>query len=337
MIRAIDKTSVHRICSGQVILDLATAVKEIVENSLDAGATMVDVRMKEMGLEGFEVSDNGSGINPENYDSVALKHYTSKISRFEDLTTVTSFGFRGEALSSLCATGILTIITATEDQSPMGMKLEYDSFGKLASSTPFAREKGTTVSIKGLFETLPVRHREFKKNIKKEFRKCIEVLQAYALISEGVRIHVSNQSSKGDKVKHISTSGSATLKENFSSIFGVKSLQPLMEFNFNLDFDEDDDISSSIQGQGLISKPMSNCGKSTSERQYIFVNKRPCDMPKLVKVINEVYRSYNMHQYPVVVWNMNLRPDQYDVNVTPDKRTLFLHNEKSLFEQIRVN
>ncbi|KAJ3107346.1 Mismatch repair endonuclease pms2 [Phlyctochytrium planicorne] len=351
MIRAIDKTSVHRICSGQVILDLATAVKELVENSLDAGATTIDVKFKEMGLEGFEVSDNGSGISPDNYNSVgndyrnpacsdlppkALKHYTSKISAFEDLTSVKTFGFRGEALSSLCATGNVSIITATREQAPMGTKLEYASSGQLSSSLSFAREKGTTVIIKSLFESLPVRLREFKKNIKREFRKCIDLLQAYALISDGVRIHVSNQAGKGERIKQIATSGNASVKENFANLFGVKSLQGIMEFQFDVKVEDgDEEDSNIIHVSGLISKPVRDCGKSSMERQYVFLNKRPCDMPKLIKAVNEIYRNYNTHQYPVLVWNMTINPDQFDVNVTPDKRTLLLHNEKAIIEQIK--
>ncbi|KAI8970244.1 histidine kinase-like ATPase [Mycotypha africana] len=139
VISAIDKQSVHRICSGQVVLDLATAVKELVENSIDAGATSVAVNFKDNGLEGFEVIDDGQGVDPVNYESIALKHYTSKLSTFEDLESVMTFGFRGEALSSLCALCNITIITATKDQVPMGSKLEFDHNGKLISKTPAPR------------------------------------------------------------------------------------------------------------------------------------------------------------------------------------------------------
>ena len=104
-VQAIDKRSVHQICSGQVVVTLATAVKELVENSLDAGATMVEVRLKNWGSECLEVVDNGSGVLPENFAALALKHHTSKLNVFSDLVGVETFGFRGEALSSLCALG----------------------------------------------------------------------------------------------------------------------------------------------------------------------------------------------------------------------------------------
>eukprot|EP00250_Pteridium_aquilinum_P031931 c44604_g1_i1 orf=183-524(+) len=103
VIKPIDKASVHRICSGQVILDLSMAVKELVENSLDAGSTSIEIKLKDYGAESFEVADNGCGVSPDNYQALTLKYHTSKISEFADLQSLSSFGFRGEALSSLCA------------------------------------------------------------------------------------------------------------------------------------------------------------------------------------------------------------------------------------------
>ena len=102
-IKAIDKRSVHQICSGQVILSLATAVKELVENSIDAGATNVEIKLREFGIDFIEVHDNGSGIEEKDFEAIAKKHCTSKLADFSDLTMIETFGFRGEALSSLCA------------------------------------------------------------------------------------------------------------------------------------------------------------------------------------------------------------------------------------------
>lgn len=158
MIRAIDKGVVHRICSGQVILDLATAVKEIVENALDAGASTVEVRLKEYGSELIEIADNGSGVEPANFQSLTLKYHTSKLQNFSDLQEVSTFGFRGEALSSLCALASITITTRTTNTNP-AQRLSYDHTGTLVGTTPTARAVGTTVAVKDLFKTLPVRHK----------------------------------------------------------------------------------------------------------------------------------------------------------------------------------
>lgn len=103
VVQAIDQKSIHQICSGQVVLSIATAMKELVENSLDAGATNIDIKLKNHGADVLEVNDNGLGVEPHNFEALTLKHHTSKLRDFSDLSSVETFGFRGEALSSLCA------------------------------------------------------------------------------------------------------------------------------------------------------------------------------------------------------------------------------------------
>jgi DNA mismatch repair protein PMS2 len=134
-----------------VIVDLSSAVKELVENALDAHATTIEIRLKDHGLESIEVSgtslsthlvDNGTGISPLDYDHVASKHSTSKLVSFQDIYQIQSYGFRGEALSSLCALGSLSIMTSTLDQTPLGRRLEFNVMGQLTSQCPCAREKG---------------------------------------------------------------------------------------------------------------------------------------------------------------------------------------------------
>jgi len=126
VIKAIDRSDVARICSGQVVVDLPTAVKELVENALDAKATHVEVKLRDSGLESIEVADNGSGISPKDYQALTLKYHTSKIRGFADLKGVSSFGFRGEALSSLCEiSGAFEVTTRTSTQE-IGVRLKYN-------------------------------------------------------------------------------------------------------------------------------------------------------------------------------------------------------------------
>ena len=162
IVKPIDLNTVHRICSGQVVLTLAVAVKELVENSLDSKATSIDVRLKgnihkkamynakslnynfhycltDYGSEMVEVSDNGHGISEANFENLCLKHYTSKLEQFDDLLSVETFGFRGEALSSLCALSKLTVTTCEKNQTS-GWKIEYDSHGKLIQYTKYSRQ-----------------------------------------------------------------------------------------------------------------------------------------------------------------------------------------------------
>ncbi|KAF2298446.1 hypothetical protein GH714_023601 [Hevea brasiliensis] len=156
------------------ILDLSSSVKELVENSLDAGATSIEIFLKEYGEEWFQVIDNGCGISPNNFKVLALKHHTSKLANFPDLQSLATFGFRGEALSSLCALGDLTVETRTKNES-VATHLIFDHSGLL-----------TTVTVKK-FSNLPVRSKEFSRNIRKEYGKLISLLNAYALIAKGVR------------------------------------------------------------------------------------------------------------------------------------------------------
>uniref|UniRef100_A0A6I8N010 PMS1 homolog 2, mismatch repair system component n=1 Tax=Ornithorhynchus anatinus TaxID=9258 RepID=A0A6I8N010_ORNAN len=228
-IKPIDRKSVHQICSGQVVLNLGTAVKELVENSVDAGATNIDLKLKEYGADLIEVSDNGCGVEEENFAGLTLKHYTSKIQDFSDLTHVETFGFRGEALSSLCALSDVTINTCHKS-AKVGTRLVFDHNGTITQKVPFPRQQGTTVIVQQLFYTLPVRHKEFQRNIKKEFAKMVQVLQAYCIISAGIRINCTNQVGQGKRQPVVCTNGNSTVKENIGAVFGQKQLQSLISF-----------------------------------------------------------------------------------------------------------
>ncbi|KAG0028003.1 Mismatch repair endonuclease pms2 [Podila clonocystis] len=354
-IKAIDKESVHRICSGQVVLDMATAVKELLENSLDAGSTSIVVKFKQSGLEYITVTDNGSGITDENLETLALKHYTSKLRSFNDLAQVRSFGFRGEALSSLCALATLTVTTST-GKTPTGVLVEYTSDGTIKSKTPAPMTKGTIVKISNLFEGMPVRRSEFVKNIKREYTKCIGLIQAYALIATNVRISCVSQTDKKPAVTYVATSGNSNVRQNIINVFGAKSMADIIDFHLELvkgdptkvkqgtksgngDEDKDSEVNEEESGDitltGHISSPSFGKGRSSADRQYLFINGRPCTLPKITRVVNEVYHSFNTNQSPFLIANMVMPTSFYDVNVSPDKRTIFLHNERMIVEEIR--
>ncbi|NXN95557.1 PMS2 endonuclease, partial [Rhinopomastus cyanomelas] len=345
VIKPIDRKSVHRICSGQVVLNLGTAVKELVENSLDAGATNIDIKLKDHGAELIEVSDNGDGVEEENFEGLTLKHYTSKIQDFSDLIHVETFGFRGEALSSLCALSDVTIFTCHKS-AKVGARLVFDHNGKITQRTPFPRQQGTTVNIQQLFYTLPVRHKEFQRNVKKEYAKMVQVLQAYCIVSKGVRINCSNQVGQGKKCSVVSTTGSPTLKENIGAVFGQKQLQtliPFVQLPPNEAICEEYGLNATDMPQnfysitGFISRCDHGVGRSTTDRQFFFINQRPCDPAKVVKLVNEVYHSYNKHQYPFVVLNIGVDSECIDINVTPDKRQILLQEEKLLLAILKTS
>ncbi|KAG1659518.1 Mismatch repair endonuclease PMS2 [Nymphon striatum] len=306
-VKAIDKTSVHKICSGQVILTLSTAVKELVENSLDAGATNVDVRLKGFGEESIEVSDNGSGIESYNFNSIALKHHTSKLKEFSDLIDVSTFGFRGEALSSLSALCDFSI-TTRHQSCENGTKLNYDHNGEISN------EIGTTVTLKNLFKTLPVRHKEFSVH---NFSKKTVVVNTNG-----------NQDLLGSIANIFS-------HQQTKSIKALKQLKPSAQVLEEYDILEDH-VTAAFSITGYISVCEHGQGRSSSDRQFYFINKRPCDNSKLSRIVNEVYHQYNRHQYPFVFLDITFQKESVDVNVTPDKRQIFIQNEKMLLATIKT-
>ncbi|KAF3904877.1 hypothetical protein ABW20_dc0106830 [Dactylellina cionopaga] len=344
-IKAIEGRSVHQIQSGQVISDgLCSAVKELVENSIDAHATSMEIRFKNHGLDLIEVSDNGDGITPDNFDKLALKHYTSKLRTYEDLEQVTTYGFRGEALSSLCALSTLSVATATADVAPKGTKLEFHTSGVLKSTSVTSHPRGTTVSIETLFKSLPVRKQELERNIKREFARVVSFLQAYAIVCVGVKFTVYNHPPNGKKTLLFSTKANKTTKENIANVFGAKALANLIPLD--LDFEmtasvsvlhRNRDDTRKVKIVGHISRPVFGEGRQAPDRQLFFVNSRPCNLPQVARAINEVYKSYNLTQSPFVFADLQLDTTAYDVNVSPDKRTILLHDQASLLESLKTS
>lgn len=253
---------------------------------------------------------------------------------FEDLTRVTTFGFRGEALASLCSVADVTILTATDLDAPMGTLLEFAHDGSLKTCDKrIARQRGTSVTLSNLLSGLPVRRRELEKNVKREFAKAHAMIQSYALVSEGVRWASSVLLADGKRVSQLvvrASSGPQYLQANMTALFGTKTAATMQPLDLYL---SDDD---SIRMVGLISRPSVGSGRSSGDRQYFYLNGRPWDSPKLAHVFNQVYRTLNTTQFPCVIADLRLSRHAYDVNVSPDKRTLYLHDEADLLERIHA-
>ncbi|KAL1305496.1 hypothetical protein AAFC00_002371 [Neodothiora populina] len=351
-IKAIHQKSVHQIQSGQVIVDLNSVVKELVENSVDAGATSIEVRFRNHGLDAIEVVDNGSGISRDDYESVALKHHTSKLSTYDDLESLSTFGFRGEALASLCALSKLHVITARDVDAPKGSRLEFEFSGKLRSTAIVAAQKGTRVVVENLFHNLPVRKKELEKNIKREYGKVLALLQAYACISTGIRFVVSNQMPKAGKNVAFSTNMNTNTKDNITNVFGVKTSHALIRLDLRLALRpsrpgfsfqphatteaKSDSTSQDVIVQGHVSRPVFGEGRQAPDRQFFFVNSRPCGLPQVAKAFNEAYKSFNVSQSPFIFANLVMDTYAYDVNVSPDKRTILLHDQTELLESLET-
>ncbi|KAF9028868.1 DNA mismatch repair protein, partial [Rhodocollybia butyracea] len=285
---------------------------------------------------------------------------------FHDLTTLTSFGFRGEALSSLCALcETVTVTTATVDKAPMGAVLELDKRGEPKSRGKGVRQRGTTVLLVSPFAPLPVRRKELERNIKREFGKALTLLNAYALgpcCGLAVRLSVTNQPEKG-YTTHISlplstSNGSTpslrTVRAGTTALWGSKALDGVIDLELEFDANDEDEVEETfkISVQGLISSPTptpgsgstprpGTAGRTATDRQFFYVNGRPCTMNKIQKAINETYRSFlpsnsTSGQFPFIIIDFSIPGDAVDVNVTPDKRTILVHAEAELCTRMKV-
>lgn len=336
VIKPIDKGSIHRLTSGQVIVDLQTAVKELVDNAIDAGASIVDVRLRDYGSSLIEVSDNGTGVAPEDRPLLAKKYFTSKLSSFADLETLSTLGFRGEALSSLCAVSHLSVVTKTASEE-CGVKLEYDAHGELAGEVMMARSGGTTIAVRDLFHSLPVRRKEFEKNLKRDYGRLVTLLQSYALICTGVRFVCTNQVGSGTRSVVVqndagsANSSAATttfegLRASARGVLGKKIAEGMLGVH-----GKDDALG--VEVFGLVSGAGTGVAKGRGDGRHFFVNARPIEFKKAGAMVYDVYKNFvspTHTQRPACVLDIRLSPDRVDVNVTPDKRTVFFHEEAAI-------
>jgi DNA mismatch repair protein PMS2 len=239
--------------------------------------------------------------------------------------------------------------------------LEFEVSGKLKSTSTIAAQRGTKVVVEKIFHNLPVRKKELEKNIKREYGKVLTLLQAYACISTGVRFTVSNQMPKGyisisyanittmadqtfrNKTSAFSTNGSAATKDNIIKVFGPKSSRDLVALDLKFDMQPtistlatyDEAASRGVKVEGHISRPVVGEGRSAPDRQMFYVNSRPCGLPQVAKAFNEVYKTFNLTQSPFVFANLIMDTHSYDVNVSPDKRTILLHDQGVLLESLK--
>lgn len=327
-------------------------MKELVENSVDAGAKIVEIKIKNFGSEGFEVVDNGSGISECNFSGITAKHHTSKLKDFSDLESIKTFGFRGEALSSLCALSNITV-TTRDASTEHGTRLSFDHDGSICKKSICARNVGTTVSVTDFFITLPVRRGEFLKNYKKDFGKMVQLLQEYCLVLTGVKILCTNQPANGSRQTVLSTNGSSVM-ENVISIFGAKQSKDLIRIKSATDdgteegtysqqslADSDTSINvadikqpeidnlniSNFKIDGLISNIEHNCARTSKDRQYFYINSRPVELKAVSKLVNDIYHRYNLKQFPFVFMNLIMNQSGVDVNLSKDKRQVAVCND----------
>ena len=313
-ITLLDQATIDKIAAGEVVERPSSVVKELVENAIDAGSTAVTVEIKDGGISFIRISDNGCGIDPSDIKTAFLRHSTSKIRSVEDLLTISSLGFRGEALSSISAVSMVELLTKTKD-SVCGIRYVIEG-GIEKSMEEAASPDGTTFFVRNLFYNTPAR-KKFLKSSMTEAGYIHELMIRLALSHPEVSFKFINN---GQTKLH--SSGNHSLKDVIYQVYGRDISNNLVE----IDAEEN-----GIHIKGYIGKPSVFRGNRNFETY--FVNGRYIKSNIIAKGIEDAYKGYLMqHQYPFCVLQFEMNGSDLDVNVHPTKMELRFSNQQALYD-----
>lgn len=312
-IQVLDQITIDKIAAGEVIERPASIVKELVENAIDAKATSVTVEIREGGISFIRITDNGCGIPKEEVSLAFLRHSTSKIRSEKDLATVTSLGFRGEALSSISAISQVEVITKTKE-SDFGVKYTIEG-GVEKGLEEIGAPEGTTFLVNQIFYNTPAR-RKFLKTPMTEASHVNELMIRLALSHPEVSVQFINN---GQSKFH--TSGNGNVKDVIYHVFGREIANNLLEINYN---------ERNLRVSGYIGKPMISRGNRNYENYYI--NGRYVKSDIIAKAIEDGYKDFTMqHRYPFTVLHFWLDGNEIDVNVHPTKMELRFSHQQEIY------
>jgi DNA mismatch repair protein MutL len=314
-IRVLSDTTINQIAAGEVIENPASVVKELVENAVDAGAAHVTIEVLGGGFQLLKVSDDGSGMSPEDAALSLERHATSKIVSPDDLFSLATMGFRGEALASMASISKLRLTTALESQ--IATELEVEG-GKILHVSSGARSRGTTIEVRSLFFNVPAR---------KKFQKCpaacsaeiTKVVTQLALAHPRVGFDLMQQNQT-----HFSLPPSlleeeflAVLKRRVEGVLGSDYLSSCQPFHFK---------EKNYEGHGLIAEPLYS--RHNRSGQYLFVNQRPVSCPAISYAIRDAYGTrLASDRHPVYLLHLQIPSSFVDVNVHPQKKEIRLREE----------
>lgn len=315
-IKQLSKHLINQIAAGEVIERPASVVKEIVENSIDAGATKISIEVTN-DCRDLRIADNGSGIHPDDILLAFSKHATSKIETDEDLFAISTLGFRGEALSSIISIAKLVCTTRTKNFD-YGMRVECENSQVKKTQTGCA--VGTIMEVKNLFFNLPARLK-FLKNPKTEFAYIQELVQTLALINPKIAFELKNN---GKTV--LKTSGLGDLKGAIKEVHSQDVAENLKEVIKT-------DKLSGLKISGFVSTP--DFTRSSKKNFYTYINSRAVKCPVFQKSIDTAYKNLiGIGKYPFVVLNLEVQPSDIDVNVHPTKKEVRYKNANQVFNFI---
>lgn len=318
MIRILEKDVADKIAAGEVVDRPLSIVKELVENSIDAGASSITVEIKKGGKTYIRVTDNGCGIEEEQVETAFLRHATSKIASVSDIDAIQTLGFRGEALASIVAVSRTEIITKTETaQTGVRMVIEGSD---IVQKEPTGCPNGTTIVVYDLFYNTPARQK-FMKSDAAESSSVIEFMQQIALAYPQLKIRMINNG-----ISLFSTNGKGDRYKNILTIFDKSIGQDLIPVHTETDL---------LQIDGYVSNP----GKSraTRKHQIFFVNGRVINSKVIQKGISQAYSDKLFEgRHPIVFLFLNVQPNTLDVNIHPNKREIRFDDESLIVDTIRT-
>lgn len=317
LIHVLDSETIDKIAAGEVVEKPASVVKELVENSIDAGADKITVEIKQGGISFIRITDNGCGIAKEDLTNAFMRHATSKIENADDLNRIASLGFRGEALSSISAVAQVEMITKTKDNL-MGIKVCCNG-GTMDEPEEIGAPDGTTIIVRNLFYNTPVR-KKFLKTPMTEGSYIAELMQHIAMSHP----HISISFIQNGQTRFF-TSGNGDLSEIIYRIYGKDVSDNILAVDAKKD---------GVHMTGFIGKPI--LARANRNYETFFVNGRYIKSKVISSAIEEGYKTYLMqHKYPFAVLHFEIAGEDIDVNVHPTKMEIRIMNPQPFCEFVK--
>ena len=312
----LDDLTINKIAAGEVIERPANVVKELVENSIDAGATKVTIEVKDGGKTLIKITDNGKGIALEDIPNAIERHATSKINKIEDLEHTYTMGFRGEALASISSISTMTLITKTQE-AETGAEIIAKA-GNIIESREVASQTGTTIIVEELFFNTPVRYK-FLKQDATEFRYIKEWLQKCAIANPNISIKLTN-----DNKFVFSTSGNGKLKDIIYQFYGKEISDNIIDVDYE---------NNGIKVTGVIGN--TRIAKDTRHNQLVYLNKRNIQNAVVTNSADQAFKgSTGIGKYGFFILNLDMPADYYDVNVHPTKSEVRFKDEDTIYRTV---
>lgn len=326
-IRALEQDVVNKIAAGEIIVAPVHALKELIENAVDAGSTSLEILVKEGGLKLLQITDNGCGISKDDLPILCERFTTSKLKSFEDLQAIGTYGFRGEALASISHIAHLAVTTKTYDSSCAwkahyaGGRLTPAKPGQSEHPKPCAGRQGTQISVEDLFYNVPTRRRAFR-SASEEYAKIAEVVGKYAVHCQGVAFSCKKH---GEAGAGVAVPANANIRDRIRLTQNSNAANELIDFQISSD-------QYGFRAAGLVSNANYN-GKKTT--MLLFINHRSVDSSAIKKAIEQTYSVFlPKGGKPFIYLSLDIDPARVDVNVHPTKREVNFLNEDEIIELV---